>query len=300
LFEGQDTKTRLIALEIIGQRRMTAAIPSLLKAAGENDAPIRSAALRRLGELAGPAELPALLDLLLRLEPSQDLGAAEQALGAVCARLDNPETGTEKFVAALPQARPSQQLALLRALASVGGARALQAVRAAVSDSNAEIHGTAVRALAAWKTAEVVPDLLALAQKASDPTDKLLGLRGYVAWAAKSDVAADERLAMCRQAAALVQKPEEKKLLLSALGSLPSAGAMTLIVPHLSDTATRDEAGAAAVSVAEKVLQGRVTKEDAAQLIDPLQQVAQQATNADVAQKAKGLLQQARNKASQK
>jgi len=231
---------------------------------------------------------------------AEDLGAAEQATSALCAKADKPESCAEKVASLLAQAQPAQKAALLRVLGTIGGANALKEVRAAVKDPQAEVRATAIRILGAWKTAEVVPDLLALAQSAGDPTEKLLGLRGYLGWAARADLPAKERLTICRQAAGMIQKTEEKKLLLAALGAITSPEAMTLIVPYVDEAATRDEAAAAAVSVAERLLKGKNAEKVAPKLIEPLRKVAQTAANADLAQRAKAALQQAQSQGGRK
>ncbi len=85
-----DEKARRAAVELAGLRRLTPAMPALLQAAADPTAPIRTASLKVLGDLAGLAEVPSLLDILLR---SQDTAAAENALSAVCARLTRPAAG---------------------------------------------------------------------------------------------------------------------------------------------------------------------------------------------------------------
>ncbi|MEK7675906.1 MAG: HEAT repeat domain-containing protein [Verrucomicrobiota bacterium] len=297
---ASEASQRLTAVELIGRRRMTASVPALLKAAADTDAKVRPAAIKKVGELGTTAEFPALLDLLLGLKASQDLDAAEQALSVVCAKGVSPESFTEKLTGLPEQAQPAQKSALLRVLASIGGEKALKAVRAAVDDANAEVHGAAIRALGTWKTAEAAPDLLALAKSAGDPTDKLLCLRSYLVWAAHPDLPAGQRWSMCQQAAGLIQRSEEKKLLLGALGNIATAESLALIAPHLDDAATREEASAATVAVAEKLLKEKTAAQLAPQLIEPLQKAAQGTANADLARRAKTLLQQAQSKAGAK
>jgi hypothetical protein len=86
---------RLMALELIGRRRMMASIPELLEAATSDDAEVRRVALRKVGALGGPAELSALLGVLMQLNSSEDLKAAEQALSAVCAKDGDPQSHSE-------------------------------------------------------------------------------------------------------------------------------------------------------------------------------------------------------------
>ena len=83
---AEELTERLTALDLMGRRRMTSSVPALLNAAADADAEVRPAALRKVGELGGPAEVPALLDLLMRLEAARDLSAAERALITVCGK----------------------------------------------------------------------------------------------------------------------------------------------------------------------------------------------------------------------
>jgi HEAT repeat protein len=69
------TEQRLVAMELVSRRRMNEAIPTLRQAASDNDARIRAAALKRLGELAGLSEMPTLLGLLSKATNSGDLAA---------------------------------------------------------------------------------------------------------------------------------------------------------------------------------------------------------------------------------
>jgi HEAT repeat protein len=300
MLAGTDANKRLVAIDLMARRRMTSAVPTLLKASADNDPKVRAAAVKRAGELATVNELPALLDFLQQAKNQQDLEVAEQAVNGVCTKASEPESCVDKLTAMMPQAQPAQKCAVVRVLGSIGGAKALAAVRAAVDEGNPEVHAVAIRALGDWKTAEAGPDLLRLAKAATDPKDKTLCLRSFLGLARNTDLPADQRLAICRDAAGLVQQTEEKKLLLGALGGVQSADSVALIAPYLKDTATKEEASAAVVSIADKLLKGKDAAKVAGKLIDPLQQASQATGNADLAKRAGTLLQQAQSKAGAK
>jgi len=291
---------RITAMDLIIRRRMTSAVPALLDAAGGSDAKIRIAAVQKLGELAGPAELPPLLDLLTKAKSPEDLEATEQALSAVCLKAAKPDASVSQVETRLADSQPAQKCALVRVLGAVGGASALQGVRSAVNDPNADVHAAAIRVLGGWSTADAAPGLLELAKAASNPTDKMICLRGYLALAGHADLPTDQRLAMCRQAASLVQKDDEKKLLLAALGSISSVDALDLITPYLDDQATKEEASTGVVDISDKLLQGADAAKAAPKLIEPLDKAAQATGNADLTARAKKLLEQAKAKAGAK
>jgi len=291
---------RIIAMDLIVRRRMTSAVPALLDAAGGSDSKLRIAAVQKLGELAGPADLPPLLNLLGKAKSPEDLEATEQALSAVCLKATKPGACVSQVEARLAESQPAQKCALVRVLGAVGGASALQGVRSAVNDPNAEVHAAAIRVLGGWSTADAAPDLLELAKAASNPTDKMICLRGYLALAGHADLPTDQRLTMCRQAASLVQKDDEKKLLLAALGSISSIEALDLIRPYLDDQATKEEASTGVVDISDKLLQGADAAKAAPKLIEPLDKASQITSSAELTARAKKLLDQAKTKAGAK
>ncbi len=141
------------------------------KAGSDPDASVRPAALKRVGELGGVADLPALLDLLARAGNEADRDAAEEAIASIIGNAADPAASVPTVIGRLAGASPATTSSLLRVLTSVGGPDALRAVRARVDSSEADVRTTAIRSLSAWKSADVAPELLALAGKASSPAN---------------------------------------------------------------------------------------------------------------------------------
>ena len=90
LLDQPDPRTRAMAADLIARRRITTALPRLLKLAGDTDPGLSSAGLKALADLAGPAEVPALLDLMIRSASPQ---AVEKTLVAICTRPTARVTG---------------------------------------------------------------------------------------------------------------------------------------------------------------------------------------------------------------
>lgn len=297
MFASDNADKQRLALDLMGRRRMTGGIPALVKAAGDADAKVRADAIRMIGELGGPDQLPVMLDLLKSAGQSQELAAVEQAMTAICVRTEDSKSQADKLIGQLDKTQPAQKAAIVRVLGAVGGPSALQAVCACARNDNADVRSAAIRALGTWKTVDAAPSLLAMARETSNPSEKTLFLRGYLGLAARGDVPVEDRLAMCRQAAGMVARDEEKLLLLGTLSKIESPEAVELIVPYVDDAATRQEAVLAAVTVAERLLRGRGPAPFAAKLIPSLEKVEQAASDEKLANRAQAVLRQARNKA---
>jgi HEAT repeat protein len=288
---------RIAGMDLVVRRRMTFALPQIFTAAEDLEPKLRVAALKTLGELAGPEEIPAVLRLFEKAKKPEDIEAAEQALVALSLKAQNPEAVTTKLSAQMAHLRPAQQCALLRVLTAVGGTTALKAVRAAVDSHEPEVHIAAIRALSSWTSAEAGADLLELARVGGGSTDQMLCLRGYLRLAGSAEVPADKRLAMCREASRLVGNVDEKNLLLAALGAIHSLPSLELIQTYLEDAGSKEEAAAATTDVSEKLLEGADADQLAPKLIPALEKVEPATSNATVAKRARTLLEKAHSKA---
>jgi HEAT repeat protein len=194
----------------------------------------------------------------------------------------------DALCAAVPQAPLGPKLVLLRVLRSAGGSKALDVVRAATKDSNAEVKDTALRALCEWPNADVLPDVTTLAKTSTDPKVKVLALRGYIRLVPLQDATAAQKIAGLKDAMSMATRTEEKRLVLAALGGIPTAESLALVTPHLASDDLKEEASLAAVAIAEKLVDS-----NRAAVADAMQKVIQATKSDRVAKRAETLLRQA-------
>lgn len=294
MLDGPEAARKLTGIQMVARRRVREAVPALLKLAGDPDATLRGAALQALRDMASEAELPALLGLIAKAETGPDTEALGQAITAACRAAAQPDACAEKVIAALPAAPTPTKIALLRVLSAVGGQKPLETVKAAVADPDDKVKAAAIRSLATWRDAEAAKYLVELAKSLPNAADRLLCLQGCLNLAANAQLPPGQRLAVCRQAAPLIEREQEKKLLLGTLGGIPAVEALAEILPHLDAAATRAEASMAAMNVAEALLRGRPAPAVARKLVAPLQKVAAaNAATPELGERAKMLLRKA-------
>ena len=311
--------TQRLALEIIGERRIASATPALIKAADDvnkdiritamrvlsdlggpgavaalfktaddADKDIRGAAVKALGALAGAEDLDKLLAILVKQKDAQELQTAEAAVGSVIARIPEKQACAEKLLAPLAQAEAPVKCALLRTLRATPSLKALETVRTATKDANNDVKETAIRTLCGWQGPEAASEMLEMAKGSANATHKILALRGYLGLVADKSIPADKKLAMCKEAAALATRDDDKKLLLGALANVPALEALNMAVP-LFDGVTRNEAAAAAISIGDQIVQQNPAEVAAAMktAVDVLQ-------NRDLKRRANDLLNRAK------
>jgi HEAT repeat protein len=374
MLSHQDATVRSLAVEMIGQRNVAGSAASLVKAAADEEEAVRLAALKALRDQAGLPELPALLSALVKARSSAESQAAENALGALCARQSEPASGnivivkaeygdlpagssadvTEKVAemvkagamaveasngnfgdpaggtakklrvdytvngvtvsktvpendnltltamatppavvdaicGALGGAPLEAKLALLRTLRTAGGAKALQTVQAAAADSDEQVKDTALRVVCEWPTTDALPMVAELVKSPPSKTIKVLALRGFVRLVPQQDAPDAKKLESLQDAMAQAERTEEKRLVLSALGNVPSVGSLAMVTSHLETPDLKEEACLAAVAIAEKM-----ASVHGAEVAAAMNQVAKLTANEKLAARAKALARKAK------
>jgi hypothetical protein len=144
----------------------------------------------------------------------------------------------------------------LHALACAGGPAALAAVKSAIQDKDETVQDEAVRTLSTWPSmwpedAGAAEPLLALAKSAKKVTHQVLALRGYLQYVHGTQRLTDaERLAKVQAVLPLVTRAEERRLVISVLGTIAAPGALEMLVTFAADAETAAEACSAIVTLA--------------------------------------------------
>ena len=283
LAEQGEPKSRAVAINALARRNDQTALPALLKYAGEPDPEVSAAACAALAKLGTDNELDGLIQLVL----AGKTPGATAALQAVATRGHDKSAAAQKIIA-LTQTAPPQQLApLFEILSLLGGKEALTAVSISAGSSNAEVKDAAIRALANWPDFPATQSLLVIA---SDPhvtrVHNVLAVQAVARLVKSSDKEpAAVRLKAALAAMNLAARDEEKKLVLSALASVPDKAAGEALKPFLGVPKYQQEAGLAAVTLAEAL---RKTDKPAAK--DLAQAVKSAAVSDEVTRRADAVL----------
>jgi hypothetical protein len=242
-----------------------------------------------VGELGSLTELPALLDLLIKFRSSQDVDAVKRALSAICTKAENPESYTARLTGLLGRVQPMQKVALLHVLGVIGGAESLGAVRAEINNPNEVVRDAAISALCSWKTADAAPYLLALVKESPLSSRKTTALRGYINLVRDESLSTEKKLEMCSEAAALIQRNEEKKLLLGVLGTVPTTEALSMAMTYMTDPLVRNEACFAVVAICDEIV-----LQNPDEVAEAIGKVLEATNNRNVTRRAKRVLDKAK------
>jgi len=290
LLTAKEAGRRVVGVDVLNRRGSTSAVPAVQKAAMEDaDESTRIACINLLRELGRIDNIPVLVEILLKNRSSDEVQAVEKAIATICTRQTDMGPCADMLIPGLPKAQPAQKNAILRILRSVGDAKSLKAVRAAMSDPNAEIKDNATRLICDWNAVDAAPDMLDLAKNSANNSYKLLALRGYIRVSGGKDVADGQKLAMCKEASALIQRDDERKLLLGVLGTAENAESFQMAASYLDNAALKDEACIAAVAIAEKLPKGK-----SAEVVPVMEKVLKTTRDGELINRAKAVIKKAK------
>jgi HEAT repeat protein len=252
--EGAEGRLRQVIIEMVGLRGIERAIPKVTAYLADPDSGIRRASIGTIGALGNTAQVPDLVRLMPKAEHPRDRADLEKALVSIAGR-----EGAASVGALLPLLRaetPAARMVGLHALAAAGGAQALTAVVKALEDAEEDVQDEAVRTLVSWPNtwpgdAGVAEPLLTLARSGRKASHQVQGLRGYLQYLREDrSIDNEEKMAAVESILPLVRRPEEKRLVISVLGTVPTAEALELLMSYAEDAATTEEACLAIVNIA--------------------------------------------------
>ncbi|HOX38155.1 MAG TPA: HEAT repeat domain-containing protein [Candidatus Brocadiia bacterium] len=250
---GADAGRKVALIQVIADRNCSAAAPILLWSAQDADKKVRIAAFDALSMVAGPEAMGDVLALFMKSEGAEQR-AAETSLVNAAKQISDQDARVAPILAELANAQPKTRCALLRAAGRLGGAKALESVRAALKSDDEETRETALRVLSEWPDAAPAEELLQLAKNAPDLPKKVLALRGYVRVVGlPSERSAAETLALFAKGMEVAERPEERRMVLSGVADVSNSAALKMVEPYLADKDLSTEAAFALVKIAKNV-----------------------------------------------
>jgi len=252
--ESAEGELQQVLIDLAGLRGIERAVPKVVAYVDDPNPGIRRASIATIGALGTTAQMPALVRQLPEAENPRDRADLEKALVAIAGR--EGSVSAPALLPLLTVENSTARMVGLHALAAAGGAEALAAVVKAIGDVEESVQDDAVRTLVSWVStwpgdSGVAEPLLALAKSGRKTSHKVQGLRGYLQYL-REDQAIDggRKMSAVESVMPLVQRPEEKRLVISVLGTIPTADSLELLISFTEDAATMEEACLAIVNIA--------------------------------------------------
>jgi HEAT repeat protein len=284
----QKLPERVVLMDVLVARKAGEAVPGLLTAALDDNAELRGAAVKALGQLASAEQVPGLVAAVLKAEPGKEREAAEKAVMFVCQRGGSPDDRGKPLIAAVQQLSEADQLQLLSTVGRVGGKGSLELVGAKIASSNPREHELGIRALCNWPDASVASQLRELfAQEDRADLDAML-LAALIRIAPLPDQRTPaERLELLQQVMQLCSKDSERNQVLKRAPAIRTIETLRFVVPYLDQPALAAQAQEAVVELAHHRNLREPNKEEFAKVLDRVQAESKDEIVRDRAQRYK-------------
>jgi len=236
---SKDAGQTMTYLDLLEGRASEAAVPLLVEVSAGTDAGLRRKSVNALGRLGGEGQVEAILKARLKATDRGEQDDAERAVLAVCDRMVVADRRGEPVLAFYAHAGDADKSTLLPLLGRFGGDKARGEIRAALASRDKERYANGLRGLCNWPDASVAADLLGLAQKAPEKGQRADSLRAFCRVIAVKDEnlnnpkVALEKLALLKQAMPLVDRPEDRRMLIDQASFVRHVETVRWLLPFL-------------------------------------------------------------------
>ena len=245
---------RLVLIELAGERRIQAALPTVVRFTEDPDARVRSVAVETVGAIGRDNELAELVRILQKTQAPKERTEIEKALLTMSSRLG--ANCTPHLLPLMQNNDDAMRTVALHLFPTVGGPTALAAVKSALNDQTETVQDEAVRALSTWannwpEDEGVAEPLLALAKSGKKGSHRVLGLRGYLQYIEEDKKLLNtDKITKVKEVIPLIKRPEEKRLAIALVGAIPTPEALELLVTYAAEREVAEEACVSIVNLA--------------------------------------------------
>jgi len=250
LAQSGEPAVRPLAIDILAERRARTALPAFVAALADADAAVRGAAMRALGLLGGPEQVPGMVQGFLKAAAGAERDEAEKAVVAVCTENPGKERAAESFLALFEAAGEADRETLLAPLGRIGGAAARAIVDRLIADPTKRELG--LKALTRWPDATVADRLLDLFGKTQDQAERDMLLAALIRIAPLRDNKLNEKqkMELIAKIMPLCEKDADRGRLIERTSSVHTVEAFRFVLPYVDQPALAESACKSVVELA--------------------------------------------------
>jgi len=237
-------------IEVLAARQAREHADLIWEAVKDGNEVVRPAALAALENVVWGDDLPRTIDLLLTATSPAEVSSLQNALAAAAGLIPDPERRADLILAALEKEKGARRADLVRVLARIGGAKALQTVVAETKSPDPRTQTAAVYALSNWPDMGASEALLDIARTADDRKYGYLGVQGYVRLVNASGMPADQKLGSLKGVLEAARETNEKNIVVAGLANVRTGESFRTALLLLSDPLFRAKAAEAAARIA--------------------------------------------------
>ncbi|TCS86735.1 HEAT repeat protein [Anseongella ginsenosidimutans] len=249
-------------IDVLAARAADKNLDVVLAEVKSSDKAVRASAFAALGSMVTSKDLPALFALLNQVENDKEVSQVQDALVNALRDTEGEEAQTSLVLAQMQKAASGKKPRYLRLLASIGGAKALQAVAGAFDSGDAAEKEAALNALITWTDAGAAGELYRISREATGGSASK-ALEGYINLISKTDAPPAQKLLQLRKAMEIAKSAEQKKRIIAEVQKTGTFPALIFAGGFLNESDVQQAAAQAVMNIAldHKEYYGRAVKE---------------------------------------
>ena len=254
LLRKSEPPVQVLLIRVLAERGAADSTDELMKLVSKADGNVKAEAMKALGRVVPAGRVSDIVNMVRDAGDDTSLRAAVGALRHVCTRVDRAARSdlAGPILAGLKRSEGAPRRELLLLLPMLADERALDAARSALSSNDGQTRDAALRALSSWPNSAPASDLLKLAGE-GDKRQRAVAFRGYTRLIDR-ERDRGKCVEMCRRAAKLANRREDKKMLLSSLSRVYTLDAFRMATGYLDDDEALEEACAATIRIASRIV----------------------------------------------
>jgi HEAT repeat protein len=251
-----DVRSRVTAIELIGERHISDSIACLLVLAAEENQDISAAAFSALVNFTDSVDIETMVDLLSRAKSEKARNSGVTTLRSILAKTPDKESALKYIIDKMEKSESQIRLTLLGSLNALGGSAALKTVVEAAKSPDETTRDIGIRTLSNWPDYEATKILLEIASNPKTSlTHYVLATRGALQLIQNSESASlESRVSDCINAFDNARRDEERRQAISTMAFLPDAKVADKLLDLVKNKNFREEAALAAVQLASGML----------------------------------------------
>jgi HEAT repeat protein len=235
------------AIELLAWNRDNKYFSEVFPFVSSSDEKLKSAALKSLASLAGPADQTKMIELLsITADPEQILDL-QAALAAAAIKIPDPEKRSSVIIASM--GGKTQKEKLIPVLAKTGGREALVTVLKEFENGNPEMRDICFKTLTSWVDYSASSALYEICAS-GNKTFEGPAFDGYVRQIRSANLPDDQKLLLFRKIMPYALSAARKNRLLTEIGRLKTYQSLFYVANYLDDPSSSASAATAAMTIA--------------------------------------------------
>jgi HEAT repeat protein len=242
---------RIALMDVLAQRRAKDYLQTIWNQTEDKNVPVRLAAMKSLKPLVSENDLSRCIDLLLKKSNGDsEIAASGEAVVSAASQIPDAETRSDAVLSRLKKTVSRGQIRLLALLPEIGGKKALETVVQKTRTVDTVVRDAASKALSDWRDFQAAEPLLSMGEKAKKTEHRVQALTGYIRLVNQEAMESSLKIDMLKKAMDAAERDDERRKVLSGLGSIPSKASLFYVGSFLDDSGIGNDAAVVVARIA--------------------------------------------------